>query len=900
MYQKTRLCAALAFAFGSVLQSGVVLAQDEQPQRIEITGSAIRRVDAETAVPVTIIKMSDLKAEGITSVEQVIQSLAAVQMQTGVSQTVGASTGGASFADMRGIGANKTLVLLNGRRIANNAFDGTAPDLNMIPFAAIERVEVLRDGASSLYGTDAIGGVINFITRKDYTGFTVTAGYDKPEKKGGEQTDLNVGFGFGNLASQGFNVLGFVDYQKSGRIAGTDRPYNVGGGLSPTTAPANYYQDGSVVGNPTGPDCTDAVFGVPAGDGSCFISTSKFVDYTPKVERVSGMLKGTLNITENHQLGLEYFVSQSNVQTRIAPVPYGLLYQNPVMPNGEANPYYPGNSGNSFVPAFTPDLTWDGGKAGVAYGANGTIIQPGYMVVKWRDLFNGSRGDENVNTQQRLLASLNGMLGDWDYKAGVSWNENKVDEKLISGYSNGSIIQAGVLEGVINPYSLTQTQSALDLINSAALNGTLMSGKGTTTNVDFSASRELADWFGAGRASALALGAEYRHEDMHQFAHADFASKVVASTGIDPATDNKGSRDVNAVFAELQVPLTKTLDATAAVRWDDYSDFGGTTNPKFSFRWQPSKQFLMRGSYSTGFRAPSLYELYSPQAYTNSSTVDDPLTCPNGVPTGAAINNCNAQFQTLTGGNTKLKPEKSKSWTLGFVVEPSRELNFGVDLWWVRLTDQIGAIGDQTLYDPANYAMFSQYFYRDSTGHLSTDGTACPGSDCGYVDTRTQNLGGLHTNGIDLSAAYKLSTDIGVFDFSYNSTYVAKYEYQDYKSGPWNQNVGVFSGVGPIFRWQHNLAATWHQGAYTAGVAAHYKTGYVDEDPSRRVSDYSTTDLFGSWAVTKEATVTLGVRNLFDRNPPYSNQQTVFQAGYDPRYSSAEGRAFYIRASYSL
>ena len=266
-------------------------------------------------------------------------------MQQGVSQTVGSSTGGASFADMRGLGSNKTLILLNGRRVANNAFDGSAPDLNMIPFAAIDRIEVLRDGASSLYGTDAIGGVINFITRKDYTGLTISAGYDKPQHGGGQKSNFNIGFGLGDLADKGFNVWGFVDYEKSKRIAGDQRPYNTGGGLSASPIPANYYQDGSVVGNPAGPSCVDALYGIPA-DGACYISTAKFVDYTPQVERLSGMLRGTLNLNQDHQLNVEYFLSKSNVQTRIAPVPYGLLYQNPVMPNGQPNPYYPGNNGD--------------------------------------------------------------------------------------------------------------------------------------------------------------------------------------------------------------------------------------------------------------------------------------------------------------------------------------------------------------------------------------------------------------------------------------------------------------------------------------------------------------------------------------------------------------------------
>src|SRR5471032_313989 len=168
-------------------------------QRVEITGSAIKRIDGESSVPVTVIKMDDLKKEGITTIEQVMANLSASQSSQGTSQVVGSGTGGASFADLRGIGANKTLILLNGRRLANNAYDSSAPDLNMIPFAALERVEVLRDGASALYGSDAVGGVINFITRKDYQGGTVTIGADSPQHPGGFSNNANIGYGFGDL-----------------------------------------------------------------------------------------------------------------------------------------------------------------------------------------------------------------------------------------------------------------------------------------------------------------------------------------------------------------------------------------------------------------------------------------------------------------------------------------------------------------------------------------------------------------------------------------------------------------------------------------------------------------------------------------------------------------------------
>ena len=182
MFQRTKICSGLLIAFGSSLLTVApgAFAQDTTVQRVEITGSAIRRVDAETAVPVTVIKADELKAQGITSTEQILASITASQVSTTTAQVVGNNNGAASFADIHALGANKTLVLLNGHRLANNAFNGGAADLNMIPFAAVERVEVLRDGASSLYGTDAIAGVINFITRRDFNGGNISIGMLAP------------------------------------------------------------------------------------------------------------------------------------------------------------------------------------------------------------------------------------------------------------------------------------------------------------------------------------------------------------------------------------------------------------------------------------------------------------------------------------------------------------------------------------------------------------------------------------------------------------------------------------------------------------------------------------------------------------------------------------------------
>ncbi len=903
MFKRTKVSTGVLLALGGVLLAPLA-SQAQQTQRIEITGSAIKRIDAETAVPVTVLKMEDLRSQGITTVEQIMSSLTAVQVVTGSSQQVGTGSGGAAFADLRGIGNNKTLVLLNSRRIANNAIDGSAPDLNMIPIAAIERIEVLRDGASSLYGSDAIGGVINFITRKDFQGGIVTLGADIPAEKGGKSRQANVGFGFGDLSKQGFNVFGFIDLNKTDPIGGEQRPFNnrFPGGLSGTPFPANYFQDGDV-GNPAAPDCSDPAFltqpgGVPGT--SCQIKTARFVDYTPKSDRTSAMLRGTLALGPDHSLTLEAFTTQNKTTTRIAPVPYAGLFQNPFLPDGVTpNQFYPGNSGNS----FTPNITLDPGFVGTTLTPRpGVVLQPGFVNVRWRALAGGQRTDISDNKQQRFVAQMDGVLVGWDYQAGLSYNENKVKQN-VTGYSDGIKITQGVLNGVINPYG-AQDAAGDAFIADALLSGNLQNHRGKVTQVDGRVSREFGDWFGSGRKSALAVGAELRKEDFLSAANPPVAELLVASTGVDPTSRSAGERKVGALYAELNLPLTKMIDVTAAVRYDKYSDFGNSTNPKFTARFQPNKELLLRATYSTGFRAPSLYDLNATPAFTNTGTVDDPINCPGGVPLPgkSATLYCDIQIQRLQGGNLDLQPEKSKNFTFGLVFEPTANLAVGVDLWWVRLKGTIDQLSETTIL--GDEATFAQYVFRNPAGDYSISSFDCPGTNCGYVDGRQQNLGNTNTNGVDLSMLFRQNLGtMGRLTLGLNSTYVAKYEYQDFIGSPYNQRVGVYSGAnGPIFRWQHAATATWNFGNFTVGAVGRYKSGYVDQDPTDnpRVNQYATMDAYVTWAAIKGLSLTLGVNNLTDRDPPYSNQQEVFQANYDPRFTDPTGRKYYLRASYQF
>lgn len=862
-------------------------AQQASLDRVEITGSAVKRVDAETALPVTVIKAEEMRKQGITSVEEIVRTLSMNQSYRGTSGAVGGITGGGSFSDLRALGPSKTLVLLNGRRIANQAVGGSgdsaAPDLNMIPMAAIDRIEVLRDGASSLYGSDAVAGVINFITRKDFSGAQASAQVESPQHSGGKSQNLNAGFGRGDLNSDGWNVFAFVDYQHENVLRTTDRSFSTSGKTSPTGFPGGWSQ-GALAYNPFAPACNQP-FQKPGGT-TCAYYYWNWVDLQPKTDRLSGMAKATVDIGGGHQFALEWFGTHGSVSTNIAPVPYGALSIKP------GTPFYPGNG---LTPLPTDAVGFD----------------PKLPVrVRWRSVPAGPRQDESRTDQSRWLASLEGTVAGWDYAAGAALNRLTQSSKLTGGYTDGTMINDAVANGKLNPFApVLDATNGLGVVDAAQVRGELWRAKGDVSSADLRVGRELGDWFGSGRKVGIGLGIEYRHEHYEQAANAAFAEKVISSSGFDPATLNAGSRDSWAAYGEMVLPVSKQLEVTASVRQDRFSDFGKTFNPKLALRFQPNDAFLVRGSLSSGFRAPSLYELHSAQVFTNTANSwNDPVRCPGGKPAAGATasDNCQVQFMALTGGNAKLQPEKSRSGSFGMVLQPMSNFDLTADLWWIELRNQISALSDNTVF--SNPAKWTNKIVRSPGGTLATDGSQCktaaaPGPDCGYVELLSDNLGGVNTHGIDLTATLRWQVaDVGKFSLRLAETYVAKYEYQEEPGGPWIQNVGRYEGNAPIFRNQLNLTLNWTQGEWSAGLSNRYRSGYRDQDNGQavvnEVGSYSTWDLYGSWAPSKNLSLTMGVKNLFDTKPPVSEQAATFQVGYDPRFANASLRSFYARANY--
>jgi iron complex outermembrane receptor protein len=905
MWKPTRLSLAIGAAFGAGMAgfTPTVIAQQTQTlERVEITGSALRRTDAETALPVTIIRSEELIRQGITTAEQAIKTISANQSEIGVSRSIGASTGGASQADLRGLGiqssANKTLVLLNGRRLANSAIQGLegGVDLSAIPLASIDRIEVLRDGASALYGTDAIGGVINFILRRDYTGIELAAEGQWPsESGGGDEHRFTALAGWGNLDKDRFNVMGSIDYRKQKVLLASDREFAKTGILGTTRADILAGTSGTAFPGdlngfePSGPGCAPPS-SVPVQNaagtafGSCRYDFSRETDIIPENEQTTGLLRGTLKLGQDHQVSAEYLYAKNIVPSAFAAAPSSHLIL-------ATHPHFPAGAPTTLVD-------------------NGSGVDVPGGVANWRQVPAGKRAGETEGVNKRWLIDFQGGVAGWDYRAGFGNSKNETTDSVTGGYTRDDVIQTALYNNLINPFG-PQTAADQAAIESAIVRAQTITSKG---DVDFIDARVTKDIFQlpAGPLS-LALGAEFRKEEYTYVA--EEITRQVPSIGVDPDSDISGDRDVKALYAELAIPIIKNLDATIAVRYDDYSDVGSTTNPKFALRFQPIPELLLRASYNTGFRAPTLYEIFQPTSLTfTSDNYDDPLLCPGGTAIPPATDGavCGQQVQVRLGGPvsiglpaSSLQPEESKAWTFGIVVEPAPWLTVGLDFWSIEIENQILPLPEQAIFgDPVRYA--GKFHRCSQVTQAQRDAIdVClnfPSFDpIAFIDGPTENLGNLNTNGFDLNVQLRFApTPYGRFGVTMDGTYVTKYEYQRAKDDVYIQNVGRYADNGPIFRWQHTIALNYTHGPWGATFVNRFKSGYTDQTPTNEVDDYSTYDLFGTWTGYKGLTLTAGIKNLFDEDPPFSNQQNTFQRGYDPRFTDPRGRTFMLRAAYKF
>ncbi|WP_088287095.1 TonB-dependent receptor [Ideonella sp. A 288] len=909
--------STLASAVALLGASTALLAQS--PQRVEITGSSIKRVQAEGALPVQTISRTEIERAGIVSAEQLVARISAngtgadnlssnVGIQLG---TTDRNNNGNSSANLRGLGSSSTLVLLNGRRVVAHGAKGNSADLSFIPLAAVERVEVLKDGASAIYGTDAIGGVINFILRRDFTGLEATAFVDATEAGGGNIYRASVVGGLGSLASDRYNVMASLTHDQQKILNGGDRGFSNGfqpeRGLSPDTTGTPFATQTGLAGTAMGATFTlpgstqtynranllsfqgncDSIPGqsqyqaalwgnLGFGKGCAFDYGGSAVLIQP-IERTNLVARGAYQLNNDHLVFAEITASRSVATKQFEP--YQITTTGAIAgaqyPVG--GPYYQDLS--AFIPTF--DKTKK-----IAY--------------RWRCTVCGGRTIETTTDASRVLLGAEGLVfGQWDYKLGISTAGSQAESILGAGYLFQNAMVAALGSGLVNPWvppGQSQTPAALALIEGASAKGTrLFDGKAKLLQVDGTISGELMK-LPAGPLS-VAAGFDVRKES-YQFADGSRSTQAVYQAPFD-AEFPKVERDITAVFAEVAVPVVKGLEATLAVRNDHYSDFGDTTNPKVSLKWTPVDRVLVRGSYNTGFRAPSFFQLYGATGESPvPGNIADPVLCPNGNVAGADLSVCAIRPLSRQGGNPALRPETSKQWTIGFVASPTDWFSLSADLWEIRRSNLIYELTPQQVV--ANYTTFPESLVRGADGRLDSTG--------GYIRAGFVNADGDITRGVDLNLRANGRLAGATWVANLDGTYIDSHRSRIFATQKYTEAVGQWSSRDLFVRWKHQASFTYTRGDWSGTVGQSYTAGYKDEVPSGvvpagfdpKVGSYVTYDLSATYTGIKNLTLTGGIKNLLDTDPPFTAHNLDFAAGagWDPRVADPRGRAFTLRASY--
>jgi len=895
----------------------------ENLAEIVVTGTSIKGLDAESALPVTVLKAEDIARTGATSAQDLFRyiSSASSSGSTVQAQATGFQTGSISTISLRGLTSARTLILINGRRSApygggSTGTAGNSVDISSIPIAAIERVEILKDGASAIYGSDAIAGVVNFILRNDFQGVDASVTGGAPTRDGGG-TEQHASFfgGIGDLKTDRYNITLGLGFDHAGAILGSSRAFatryspQFGNDVTSSFAfPANIAVFPTTAGKPTtinpgvgncAPSLNDVNF-----PSQCRFDNSPYDSVQPDTKKGSGLLNAHYQLTDTTQLYAEASFAQVTTLTQVQPVP--LSYQNPLLPSNPFLAYqanllatqYP----NYHNPAITPTaaaflLPPTSPYYPTAYAAaNGMAGLPLNLI--YRDFANGVRLEQDTSDTTRAVGGWKGNLSGWDFDTSILYSEVKVKEDLKSGFPLYSKIMPLLDTGVINPFGPTTDPAALAAAKATEFVGQDWSSKTSLTSLSGSASRALFDLPG-GPLSA-AVGAEVRRETFVYNPSPSIQTGDITGQGGNQLPED-AARSVESAYVEVNMPIVHSLDADAAVRYDHYQGVGSTVNPKGSLKFQPIDWWLLRASVGSGFRAPSLTDLYAAQATSvTSNGTRDPIKCPTFDPNNPA---CSFQFSTVTGGNPNLKPEKSTTLTLGTVFEPTKNLSLGFDSFWIYLKNAIvvGGLPTSTiLQNAASATQFASLITRDANGNIV------------FISQTNANLFKENVSGMDVDFRYAFDiSDYGRISILANGTYYYKFATQN-PDGSWTGQIdkGLTTVSGVISRWRHSLSLVYDIGNWDASLTQHFQKGYHDSNGSigginamRNVGVYDTVDGQLSYHMDKAWTFTLGVINIGDTAPPYANYASSannFVGGYDLSYGDPRGRFVYGRVGFQF
>jgi len=960
-FKRAAIASAVTLALFQMSAQAQAQAQEaEAPvQAVVVTGSLIRHAADEGATPLITVKATELEARGNTELKDLV-------LEQPQSLSLGTNTGAAGpVTNLRGLGPMRTLTLLNGRRLANEPLQDQYVSVNVIPRMALDRVDTLSGGAASIYGADAIGGVQNFWTKRGYQGISLKAEYATPEQQGGGQTkSLGAIAGWGNLGRDGWNAYIAVDHQdKSALFQGNRRAQHdpavlqgLGLGIVPDSPNANpaanfgFTRAANTAYNPAfAAGCLDP-YSLPTLGNRSLNTPPTYaagcarnplfwtaISDGSKIDNISG--RASFNLPGGHKIDIDLLHAEFTVQkyrgmqVPAANQPFTTYSLSP------ASRFYPGkgitplpqvvgsNTGSN-TPTMYIDPTRTPGAVSNLNMNNRTV----YFQWGPGELGPAYRNDEQSN--DRIVLSAEGEVLGWDYRAGLNYGRSKRDTRAGAGYVLYSKVQAGFNQGILNPFG-AQDQAGVDYLESIqASDYTYRLNKAFNQSVDATVSRPV--WKLGGGDLTLAVSGELRRDSARTFdapldyvlRRADGSYNIDASGNVvqsdlvgevPSGVAKKLHRNIASLSMEIDAPLTSTFLLNGAVRADHYQDLKTTTvNPKLAARWQPIQQLVLRGSLSTGFRAPSIMDIQNPTPEVRTLDMDDPVLCPSAQPTVADTGNpvagytrdqvCNVSttYWTKSPNNQFLKPEKSRGFSFGFGIEPIKDLSVTVDYWGIGLKNVLGAVAIAEIQQ--NPVKYDSLILRNDAGIID------------HIVASQANRGNSRMRGADLSASYRFpATSVGRFDAKLDGTWYQKYEFQAEKDGPWLSNVGIltndgrYGSAGPNAglaglpqinpRWKHTASITWTQGAWSTTLSQRYNTSLKDLTPRTgstftHVDAYSQFNLNVKYTGIKSLTLSAGVNNITKEWPPMT-ADTLYN-GYITSLADMLGRVYRVSAEYKF
>jgi len=914
-------------------------------QRVVVTGSYINRADKETPSPVQVISADDLKKSGYTSVSDVLRDITANGQGT-VSQSFNrAFAGGASGVSLRGLTVGATLVLIDGHRMAPYPLsdDGQRPfvDISNIPFDAVERIDILKDGASAAYGSDAIAGVVNVILKKTVVGTTVTAEGGNSAHGGGAATHAAVTHGIGDLDKDGYTGYLSAEYRSAQAIdvsqrsgAWTTTNWAPQGGLNltpgvpnalvprPNTSSPYLYSPTLAAANPNNPAAAYAF--LPGSSCTSYANlqagqcayTDNASQLQPKTENINLLASFTKKLGDDWQINVKasLFDSKDKVETSPATFPHGAYAGNTALGPGII-PFQA-----QVLPNYTLPANYPGNTLGAGAYLYGTIPDV------------GSRVDDVDSKSYRVVTDLTGTLGAWDIAASAGFTRIVTAQNYHGYVDRAALLSA--LNSPTNPFLLSGGNSAAMLATVAPLVSAQQ-----TDELDFvegRGTREVLDL--SGGAMSVSVGSSFIHKSLNAPDAAMFASGQIPGN----TAYAEGMQNDAAIYAELYAPVLKTLEFDAAARMDHYNTYGNSKTPKVGFKYTPNSAIAFRGTYSRGFRAPGPAENGTAGSSFSFNNTYDPILCPGGDKTkvGAAVSYCNfapAYIQTTT---PSLQPEKSHSGTFGLILEPVKGWSTTVDYYNIVINNQIVTASSLPGYVPSYVRGIPT-----PTPILQADGSTpsvLPSTgEILYATSGYVNAGSTQTTGVELDTTYKFKLgDYGSLKADFQITHLTSYEmtvngvtYQ--LAGTHGPTVTSGDTGNPKNRAQFTLG--WDRGPLNITSTMNWIDGYSVLDPSTgpgnndtcenslqnsniyfantnyptqycRVHSFFTTDVTVTYKLGKAWTIHGTVLNLFDRAPPVDVQTyggttvggNATQIPYNPslHQAGAVGRFFNVGATY--